>query len=68
MNKCKKLGNRATQREIAENHRARMEMRDVKNDYNRKAVAPQYAFANLSVNHPDYAMTPSEHEASKNNS
>lgn len=68
--KCKKLGNNATQKELTEAHRVKMEMKILQNEHNSKHVLenPEWIYANISKHHEYYGDTPTQHERRKNNS
>jgi hypothetical protein len=65
--KCKRLGNTATKKELAEAHRIKMEMKILMNEHNRKQLIdnPEWIYANISKHHEHYGDTPKEHEKRK---
>jgi len=66
--KCKKLGTRATKKERAEIHRAKMELKAALNG--DREPRDEFVLANQSDKHPDWGETPNQQAARmlKNNS
>lgn len=56
--KCAKLGNRATKKERAEAHRAKLEIKELEREDFEEARP--FVFANQSSKHPEYGERPAE--------
>jgi hypothetical protein len=63
LDNCRKLPNDATAQEIADMHKIKLGKKARLRQ--RYIPDPEHIFANISVNHPDYGMTPREHAAAK---
>lgn len=58
--KCRKLGNRASKRDLIEAHRIELEMRRAKYAHLASGLDKEFIFANLSPKHDEFGETPSE--------
>lgn len=66
--KTTRLPNSASKQEIAEQHLIKMHAKKIaRQRLYQQMQGPTHIRANLSVNHPDYGMSPQEHLAEKAN-